>query len=218
MNISSSKVAPVLPPKRSALILYSNSVDPYSHRVRIVLAEKGVEADIFQVDKDPRAKQALIDTNPYGGVPTLIDRDLIVYQPDIMMEYLDERFPHPPLMPIYPAARARTRLMIYRINRDWFTLMDKLLVEEDLTHKTILRKKLADSLTSVAPHFSEMPYFFGEEFSLVDCCLLPLLWRLPFLEITLPPQAKPIEDYASRLFQREPFMASLTDPEKELRK
>src|ERR1700730_11730594 len=110
--------------KRSIMTLYSKAACAYSHRVRIVLAEKGVTVDVLNIDQSLKVKEEMMELNPYGTTPTLVDRELVVYQSEIIMEYLDERFPHPSLMPVYPVARARTRLMIYRINRDWYSCMD----------------------------------------------------------------------------------------------
>jgi RNA polymerase-associated protein len=200
--------------KRSTMALYSGPTDPYSHRVRLVLAEKGIAVDILDIEKSAKIKEELLELSPYGKTPLLIDRDLVLFQPDIIMEYLDERFPHPPLMPVYPVARARSRLMIYRLNSDWCVLMDKIL--SGGTGVTAARKELTEGLTSVASAFLETAYFFSEEFSLIDCCLLPLLWRLPVLGITLPPEAKPLIAYAERLFERSSFLASLTEAERAM--
>ncbi|HSX20556.1 MAG TPA: glutathione S-transferase N-terminal domain-containing protein [Gammaproteobacteria bacterium] len=206
-------------PKRSVMALYSSTNDPYSHRVRIVLAEKGVTVDIVNVDASHKAIEELAAYNPYGSVPTLVDRDLVLYKSEIIMEYLDERFPHPPLMPVYPVAKGRTRLMIHRVNQDWYSLMDKILSEsEDPKSVEKARKDLTASLTSITPVFAEMPYFISEEFSLIDCCIAPLLWRLPLLGVKLPHQAQAILAYADRIFQRESFQASLTDNERLMRK
>jgi RNA polymerase-associated protein len=202
--------------KRSVMTLYSGATDPYSHRVRIVLAEKGVTVDILDVDRSSKVREELNQLNPYGTVPLLIDRELVIFQSEVIMEYLDERFPHPPLMPVYPIARARSRLMIYRLNRDWYALMDKILLnreEEDTSTILQAKKDLKDSITSIAPVFAEMPFFLSEEFSLVDCCIAPILWRLPLLDVELPVQAKPVLVYAERLFKRESFLASLTEAE-----
>lgn len=205
--------------KRSIMTLYSSGRDPYSHRVRIVLAEKGVTFDVIDIDTSPKAQEGLIELNPYGTPPALIDRDLILYNSEIIMEYLDERFPHPPLMPVYPVAKARSRLMIYRINKDWYSLMNTILNDiSPAADKDAARKKLKDSISSVTPVLSEMPYFMSEEFSLVDCCIAPLLWRLPILEIELSEKCKPILDYAERVFKLESFQASLTDAEMMMRK
>jgi RNA polymerase-associated protein len=197
------------------MTLYSGALCPYSHRVRIVLAEKGVSVDILNVDPE-NPPEELLELNHYQSVPTLVDRDLVLYQSNIIMEYLDERFPHPPLLPVYPVARAKSRLMMYRIENDWYQLLNKAL-EGDETNKDAARKELRDNLISLAPIFASMPYFMSEEFSLVDCYLAPLLWRLPSLDIELPTQANAIKVYAKKLFQRESFQASLTEAERELR-
>lgn len=206
--------------KRATMTLYSGATDAYSHRVRIVLAEKNVIYDIVDVTgvNATRAIEELANYNPYGSVPTLVDRDLVLYKSEIIMEYIDERFPHPPLMPVYPVAKGRARLMMHRINQDWYAPMDQILGSNaSPKEKDRARKDLRDSLMSVVPVFKEMPFFFSEEFSLLDCCIAPLLWRLPMLEIELPDQAEPISDYAERIFKRESFQASLTDAERMLR-
>lgn len=211
------------PNKRAVMGLYCKATDHYCHRVRIVLAEKGVTVDMLDVDQNAQAKQEVQELNPYGSVPTLIDRELVLYPSEIIMEYLDERFPHPPLLPVYPVGRGRTRLMIYRINRDWCSLMDKILkqLSEGESNESILnqlRKELKEGLVSISPIFKEMPFFLSEEFSMIDCCLAPLLWRLPILGIELPPQAKPVLEYADRMFKRESFGKSLTEAEIAMRK
>lgn len=200
--------------KRSTMALYSGPTDPYSHRVRIVLAEKGIAVDILDIEKTVKIKEELLELNPYGKAPLLIDRDLVLFQPDIIMEYLDERFPHPPLMPVYPVARARSRLMMYRLNADWCVLMDKILSG---TQVAAAKKELMEGIVGVASAFLETPFFFSEEFSLIDCCLLPLLWRLPVLGMTLPLEAKPVLAYAERLFERSSFLASLTEAERMMK-
>lgn len=204
--------------KRSVMTLYSGKTDAYSHRTRIVLAEKGVTVDIIDIDSTSKAIEELASYNPYGTIPTLVDRDLVLYKSEIIMEYLDERFPHPPLMPVYPVAKGRTRLMIHRVNHDWYSCMDRILAPEGQP-KVIeqARKNLSDSLTSVIPVFADMPYFLSEEFSLIDCCIAPLLWRLPILGVQLPVQAQPILNYAERVFQRDSFQLSLTDAERMMR-
>ena len=160
----------------------------------------------------------MLEVNPYGSLPTLVDRDLILYQSEIIMEYLDERFPHPPLMPVYPVTKGRSRLMMHRVNQDWYHHLDKILdLQTPETERNLSRKALAESISSVIPVFVEMPFFLSEEISLVDCCIAPLLWRLPSLGVELPPQAAPVLEYAERMFQRESFQASLTDAERMLR-
>lgn len=207
----------VLANKRSVMTLYSGSNDPYSHRARIVLAEKGVTFDLYEIDPSLQPN-ALSEINPYNSVPTLVDRDLVLYDSEIIMEYLDERFPHPPLMPVYPVARARSRLMLHRVNRDWYVHLKKLLDKNtDPMQADESRKALKESVTSIAPIFNEMPFFFSEEFSLVDCAVAPLLWRLPSLGIELGEEAKLLNEYAKKIFQRETFQVSLTDTERALR-
>lgn len=202
--------------KRSSMAFFSDPQDHYCHRVRIVLAEKGVTVDVINVEPDNHPDE-LAENNPYNSVPTLLDRDLALYEPNIMMEYLDERFPHPPLLPVYPVARANTRLLMYRVQRDWCGLVDA--ISNPKTPAAAVakaRKELRESLIGVAPVFAEMPYFMSEEFSLVDCCIAPILWRLPVLGVELPKQAKPLLDYMDRIFQREGFLASLSAAEKEM--
>jgi RNA polymerase-associated protein len=201
--------------KRPLMTLFSGTVDLSSHQVRIVLAEKGVGVDIHQVDMD-NLPEALFEVNPYGTVPSLIDRELGLYQSDIIMEYLDERFPHPPLMPVYPVARGRSRLMMYRIKNDWYKLADQ--ITENRGDAEAARQELKEGLLSVAPIFSEAPYFMSEEFSLIDCFMAPLLWRLPLYNIDLSGAgSKELKSYMVRLFERESFQASLTDPERDIR-
>lgn len=201
--------------RRSTMTLFTGAVDADSHRVKIVLAEKGVTADMVTVNpKEP--SRDLLDLNPYGTIPTLVDRDLVLYEANIIMEYLDERFPHPPLLPVYPVSRAKCRMMIYRINHDWYPLLPKILAPADKETAAQARKQLRTDLISLAPLFSDMPYFMNEEFSLVDCTLAPLLWRLPILGIELPAQAKAIREYCQRIFNRDSFRTSLSEAEREM--
>ncbi|WP_237066224.1 glutathione S-transferase N-terminal domain-containing protein [Microbulbifer guangxiensis] len=202
--------------KRSSMTFFSDGRSHLSHRVRIVLAEKGVSVDIIDVDPDNKPAE-LADLNPYNSLPTLVDRDLVLFETKVMMEYLDERFPHPPLLPVYPVARAQSRQIMHRIERDWCPLVDKILAGGK--EATAARKDLRDSFVGIAPMFTDLPYFFNEEFSLVDCCMAPLLWRLEQFEISLPKtkQAKPLLDYMDRLFNRESFQQSLTEYEREMR-
>ncbi|WNC68088.1 stringent starvation protein SspA [Thalassotalea nanhaiensis] len=202
--------------KRSVMTLFSHADDMYSHQTRIVLAEKGVGVDIHLVEMD-NLPEDLIDLNPYGTVPTLIDRELALYEAKIIMEYLDERFPHPPLMPVYPVARGRSRLMMHRIESDWYSLA-KTILNGSADEADKARNDLRESLLSIAPVLNEAPYFMSEEFSLVDCYLAPLLWRLPAFGIELSGQgSKELKNYMLRLFDRESFQASLTETERELR-
>jgi RNA polymerase-associated protein len=202
--------------KRSIMTLYSGSLDIYSHRVRIVLAEKGVAVDVINTDSNDKLED-LLELNPYGNSPTLVDRELVLYDANIIMEYLDERFPHPPLMPVYPVARAKTRLMIYRIDREWGELVRSI---ESGKPEAIQNasKELKNYLVKLAPVFGNSAYFLNEEFTLVDCCIAPILWRLPAWGIVLPPEAKTVMKYAQRVFERDSFQASLTEAEQDLRK
>ncbi|RUO75899.1 stringent starvation protein SspA [Idiomarina seosinensis] len=198
--------------KRSVMTLYSGRDDLKSHQVRLVLAEKGVSVEISYVERDERPED-LIQLNPYpDATPTLVDRELVLYDAHIIMEYLDERFPHPPLMPVYPVARGTSRLMMHRIERDWYALADKIAQGDKSA-----RQELQEGILSLAPIFADTPYFMSEEFSLVDCYLAPLLWRLPAYGIEIEGQgAKDVKAYMIRVFERKTFQESLTEAEKEL--
>ena len=204
--------------KRSSMTFYSDGRSHYSHRVRIVLSEKGVTVETIDVDPDNKPED-LATLNPYNSLPTLVDRDLVLYEPNIMMEYLDERFPHPPLFPVYPVARAQSRLWMYRIGRDWCSLVDTLMAGKgSAAALEKARKELRESLISIAPIFSEKPFFMSDEFSIVDCCVTPILWRLPVMGIDLPntKSVKPLLAYRDRLFERDSITASLSEQEKEM--
>lgn len=200
--------------KHSTMTLYSDTLGIASHRTRIVLAEKGIAVNIIYVDSN-NPPEDLLTINPYNSLPTLVDRDLVLYEANIITEYLDERFPHPPLLPVYPVARAKCRLMIHRMEHDWFTLITKI-QKGKKNEVDEARKDLRHQLITVAPVFSEALYFLSEDFSLADCCLAPMLWRLNSLGIELPTQTKPIHDYTKRVFARDSFQASLSDLEREL--
>jgi RNA polymerase-associated protein len=200
--------------RRSVMTLFSSPTCPESHRVRMVLAEKGITVEILDVDPGNKSED-LIDLNPYNTVPTLVDRELVLYDPRAIMEYLDERFPHPPLMPVDPVSRARTRLALYRIEKDWYELVPALESRGEKTSSKA-RKMLRDSLTASAEVFSARPFFLSDEFSLVDATIIPILWRLKHYRVDLPRQAKPVMQYAERMFQRESFQASLSEAEQEM--
>ena len=200
--------------KRSIMTLFSDTIDIYSHQARIVLAEKGVGVEISYTDPS-NLPEDLLELNPYGTVPTLVDRELVLYNSHIIMEYLDERFPHPPLMPVYPVSRGQSRLMMHRIEQDWYSLAARIFRGEGDVESA--RNDLREALLALAPVFGEMPYFMSEEFSLVDCYLAPLLWRLPALGIELNGAgSKEINAYMNRIFSRSSFKASLTDQEREI--
>ncbi len=204
--------------RRSSMTFFSDPRDHYSHRVRMVLAEKGVTVDIVEVDPNNKPED-LAEVNPYNNVPTLLDRDLVLYESTVIMEYLDERFPHPPLLPVYPVARAQSRLLIHRIEKDWSNRVDILMTGKGReTVLTRARKELRESLSAVAPIFGEKPFFMSDEFTLVDCCVLPILWRLKVLDIKLPEKStKAMQKYMNGMFERPTFRESLTEAELEMR-
>ena len=204
--------------KRSSMIFFSDPTSHYSHRVRIVLAEKGVTVDLVEADSaQPPAE--LSELNPYNSLPTLVDRDLVLYESKVMMEYLDERFPHPPLLPVYPVARAESRLLIHRIEKDWCALVDSIMTTRSDNVIKKASKELKEGITAIAPIFAEKPFFMSEEFTLVDCCIAPILWRLPSLGIDIrsSKQTKPLLAYMDNLFARESFQESLSEQEREMR-
>ncbi|QFU74968.1 stringent starvation protein A [Halioglobus maricola] len=204
--------------KRSSMTFFSDPTSHYSHRVRIVLAEKGVTVDLIESDSaHPPAE--LSELNPYNSLPTLLDRDLVLYESKVMMEYLDERFPHPPLLPVYPVARAESRLLIHRIEKDWCALVDAILHTRSDNVIKKSTKELKESITAIAPIFAEKPFFMSEEFTLVDCCIAPILWRLPALGVDIrnTKQTKPLFTYMDALFARESFQESLSEQEREMR-
>ncbi|MHB1565594.1 MAG: glutathione S-transferase N-terminal domain-containing protein [Acidiferrobacter sp.] len=202
--------------RKPIMTLYSGTTCPFSHKTRIVLFEKDVECQIVHVDLKRKPRE-LADVNPYNQVPAMVDRDLVLYESHIIIEYLDERLPHPPLMPVDPVTRGRARLMLWRFNRDWYDLLPQL-EGEDKRLAQRARIVIRDGLTVISPIFKEQAYLLGDELSLADCALAPLLWRLPYYEIELPRQAKPILDYADRLFARKSFGLSLTDAERQMRR
>ena len=201
--------------RRSVMSLYSDPTDPSSHAVRFVLAEKAINVEIHHVTMDNKPED-LNDLNPYSAILTLVDRDLVLYEPQIIMEYLDERFPHPPLMPVDPVARASNRLYRYRVQRDFYALVED--VENgDKGVANAARKCLRDHLSTLAPIFAQKTYFMSDDYSLVDCYLAPILWRLPAYGVRLPAHAKALQKFADRVFEREAFAQSLTEAEYELR-
>jgi RNA polymerase-associated protein len=200
--------------KRTIMSLYSDSDDVYSHQARIVLAEKGVNVEILHA-RQGELNNDLLTINPYSTIPTLIDRELVLYEVRIIIEYLDERFPHPPLLPVYPVARAEARKMMHRIEHDWYKLL--LQIKQNSDDAPTARRYLLDSLVSLEPIFADKHYFLSDEFSLLDCALAPLLWRLPQLGIDIPVKARALITYMQRLFKRDSFQISLTDAERQLR-
>lgn len=201
--------------RRSVMTLFSAPLCVQSHRVRIVLAEKDITVDVINIDPDDKPED-LSDLNPYNSVPTLVDRDLALYGPQVITEYLDERFPHPPLMPVDPVSRAAARLALYRIERDWYSVAEEA-EANGLKLSAKSRKILQESLVASSDIFAIKPFFLSDEFSLVDCAILPILWRLPAYGIAPASIPKPIAAYAKRLFARPSFKQSLTEAERELR-
>jgi RNA polymerase-associated protein len=196
------------------MTLFSRPDDPWSHRTRIVLAEKGIHVEIIDVEAG-KLPEDLLDLNPYHSVPTLVDRDLVLYDSRVIIEYLDERFPHPPLMPVDPAARAQFRVALYRIERDWYGLAQQI-DHEDKKESLKARKILQDSITASADVFKAKPYFLSDDLSLVDATIAPILWRLRRWEVELPAPAQSVRTYANRLFSRPAFRQSLSDAELDM--
>ncbi len=170
------------------MVLYTDPEGLLGHCTRLVLAEKDINVEINYVTGDDRPEE-LAELNPYNSILTLIDRDLVLYDAQIIMEYLDERFPHPPLLPVDPVNRACNRQLRYRVMRDLYSLIGDLEGDNDIAAANS-RKSLRDNLTAIAPAFTQKPYFMSDEYSLVDCCMAPLLWRLPGYGIKLPASAK----------------------------
>jgi RNA polymerase-associated protein len=200
---------------RTVLTLFSGRNDLASHCARLVLAAKGVTYDLVVVDpNDP--PEDLADLNPYQTIPTLVDRDLVLYDANVIAEYLDERYPHPPLMPVDPLSRARVRLGVVRLQRDWFPYVETILTGTKSTAETA-RKRLRESLLASVPVFKAAKFFLNTEMSLADCALAPLVWRLPSLGVVLPQEGQTVVDYGERIFRNPGFVRSMTDDEKALR-
>jgi len=202
--------------RRSVMTLFSSPTCALSHCTRLALHEKGVTAEIEYFDpSDP--PESLLELNPNGTTPTLVERELVLYDSRIIMEYLDERFPHPPLHQMDPVSRANARMIIKRIDQDWYHLLDEVLNSGE-KKSARAKKMLKESLIAAAPLFAANEFFMSEDFSLIDCTLAPLLWRLPDIGINLSENAPVIEAYAQRLFKREAFAASLSEEEQEMLK
>ncbi|MBI5780569.1 MAG: glutathione S-transferase N-terminal domain-containing protein [Rhodocyclales bacterium] len=197
--------------------LYSGSVDPFSHRCRIVLYEKGMDFEVTDVDLlDKQADVARI--NPYGRVPVLVDRELVLFEPNIINEYIDERFPHPQLMPPDPILRARARQLLQTLENELFRHMRVLEEAQEEASREQARQTIRDQLVQLAPILNRQKYLFGEDYSMIDVAMAPLLWRLEHYGIALPAAASPIMKYAERLFSRQGFIDALSPAEKLMRK
>jgi RNA polymerase-associated protein len=198
------------------MTLYSNPTCFYSHRARLVMAEKSISIDVIDVE-GMNLPEDLLDLNPYHSVPTLIDRDLILYDSRVIIEYLDERFPHPPLMPVDPVTRAQFRLALFRIEKDWYSQAQQIDDAVDKRQATRARKILSESIIASNEVFSMKKYFLSDDFSLVDCTIAPILWRLSAYGIDLGDEADAIEKYMAEVFSRPSFQESLSELEQEMR-
>ena len=181
-----------------------------------MLAEKGILIELVNCDL-AQLPEDLLDLNPYHSVPTLVDRDLVLYDSRVIIEYLDERFPHPPLMPIDPVTRAQFRVALYRVERDWYGLANDIDMDKDSKTASHSRKVLCEAICASAEVFRAKPFFLSDEFSLVDASIAPILWRLPYYGIDLPAQAAPIVTYMNAIFARSTFRACLSVAEREMR-
>ncbi len=199
----------------ASMRLYSEETCIYSHRVRLLLSEKNIAYELELVDADDKPED-LIHLNPYNSLPTLVDRDLVLYDARVITDYLDERYPHPAFLPLDPVSRAKVRLVLYRIEKDWYSLLPGLVAGND-SDKTSARNTLRDSITASADLFAAGTFFLNDEFSLLDTVVAPLLWRLPVYGVELPGAAKAVADYAQRIFARPRFQSSLTEAELEMR-
>ncbi|WP_250624041.1 glutathione S-transferase N-terminal domain-containing protein [Pinirhizobacter soli] len=199
---------------RTVLALYTTAEDVQCHRTRLVLAAKGVSYERVMVDPE-KPPADLVDLNPYGTLPTLVDRDLTLYDTYVVCEYLDERYPHPPLMPIDPLSRARLRLASVRIERDWLPEIN--VIRAGGKPAEAARKRLREHLLEAVPLFKASRFFLNPEMSLADCLVAPVVWRLSMLGVDLGKEGKPIIDYGERLFHTQGFARSLTPEEKAMR-
>lgn len=204
--------------RRSTILLYSDAdalswAGLGSHRVRVVLGEKDIPCEVVPVAHG-QANEELLQINPSGSCPTLVDRDLALYDTRVVLDYLDERYPHPPFMPVDPVSRSQTRLALYRIEADWYSLLPSFPYQVKSDEEA--RLALTDALVASNEVFSAMPFFLGEEYSILDATLAPLLWRLPAYGIVLPKSASAVTNYAKRMFARPGFQASLSDMEREM--
>ena len=198
------------------MTLYSTITCPYSHRCRIVLHEKDMDFQVIDVDPNNKSEDLAV-MSPYGKAPVLVERDLVLYESNIINEYIDDRFPHPQLMPADPVMRARARLLLFRFEQELFCYIDAF---EGNDQKAIdkARTVIAENLTMISPVFEKQKFMLGDEFSMLDVAIAPLLWRLEYFGIKLPKQAAPLLKYSERLFSRPLFIDALSASEKVMRK
>ena len=200
---------------RSTMALYSSDRSIHCHRVRFVLAEKGINVDIINISDDESAAADLAELNPYNETPTLVDRDLLLHNAGVINDYLDERYPHPPLMPVDPVSRARLRLIHHRVIRDWYPMAAE--IETAAPAKADkMRQQLKEAIVAANDLFKESDFVLSDELSLVDCTLAPLFWRLPVYGIDLGKPGAAVQGYIQRLISRRSFKLSLTRAEREM--
>ena len=201
----------------ATIVLYSDPKCPVSHSVRLMAKEKDILLEVIDVVEGSHAMDDLRDLNPYATTPTLVDRELVLYDPQVIIEYLDERFPHPPLMSVDPISKARARQMLRQIELEWYGLVKTIQTSDDKDKVKAARRDLQERLVQMIPVFDHQPYFLSEDYSLVDVSLAVLLWRLPSLNVELPKSAKSIRDYSEKVLSREMFGESLSDDELDMR-
>lgn len=201
------------------MVLYSGTTCPFSQRCRFVLFEKGMDFEIRDIDLYNKPEDIAV-MNPYGQVPILVERDLVLYESNIINEYIDERFPHPQLMPADPVMRARTRLFLYNFEKELFIHVSALEDRSTADSKAqdLARQNIRDRLAQLAPLLIKNKYMLGEEFSMLDVAIAPLLWRLDHYGIELPKNAAPLQKYAERIFSRPAYIEALTPSEKVMRR
>ncbi len=198
--------------RRSAILLFSFPDCLDSHRTRLVIKEKEIAAELHEVDTNNLTEELKI-ISPYNDFPTLVDRELILQNSRVIIEYLDERFPHPPLLPVDPVARAKFRLALHRIEQQWYPEFNDSYKNGTLTDS--FKEKIKNYFLEIVPFISDK-FFMSDDFGLVDCSLAPLLWRMKHLNVEIPENKKIIEKYAERIFSRESFQNSLTETEKDM--
>lgn len=203
------------PRSRNTLTLYSANNCVVCHKVRLVLAAKGITYDLIPVDTTNPPEDLLLLAPHYHSVPTLVERDTAIYISNVIAEYLDERYPHPALMPAEPIFRAMHRIAIRQVEQDWVPQVQA--IQANAKNADAARKRLKELILEALPFFKSNKYFFGSEMSLVDCAITPIIWRLPALGVQLPKDAKCVEDYGLRIFRNPAFTRSMTAEEKSLR-
>ena len=203
------------PRSRNTLTLYSAKNCVVCHKVRLVMAAKGITYDLISVDTSAPPEDLLLLAPHYHSVPTLVERDNAIYLSNVIAEYLDERYPHPALMPAEPIFRAMHRIAIRQVEQDWVPQVQ--LIQQGSKQSDQARKRLKELILESLPFFKSNKFFFGNEMSLVDCAITPIIWRLPYLGVNLPKDAKCVEDYGLRIFKNPAFMRSMTYEEKSLR-